>query len=104
MLSPNGKPVLIGGDTFEDVEIGVHAEPDSWLQRKALQLLAKVVELNSEVHDPLYFYAGSRIRREALLCRDADRDKLRKELEQCRKELEQLKLVQSTPAQGVPSR
>lgn len=52
------------------------------LEHKAMQkLIREFRRLSHELNDPAFMYAGSRIRRDAILCRDAEIDKLIKKPE-----------------------
>ena len=51
-------------------------EGDGVEHRAVQKLLREFRRLTHELNDPSFMYAGSRIRRDAILCRDAEIDKL----------------------------
>ncbi len=70
---------LNDGD-INDLEEAAYKQPDSLIRRALCRVL---VELRAERHklrDPNYIYAHSRISRQALICRDAEIERLREEL------------------------
>lgn len=53
---------------------------DSRDQQLASRLLVELRRVRHELADPAFMYAGSRIHRHALICRDAENSQLRAEL------------------------
>lgn len=62
-----------------DWERAAHALPVTQEKRMLQLAIIEIRNLQTELMDPNYLYSGTRIHRNALLCRDAEIDSLRKE-------------------------
>lgn len=55
-------------------------------QRCVQVLIREVRRLRHELEDPSFMYAGGRIRRDAILCREAEIDQLREQIKKLKTE------------------
>jgi hypothetical protein len=55
-------------------------EGDDLVHRSLQHLLREVRRLRHELADPAFMYAGGRIRRDAILCRNAENDQLQEQI------------------------
>lgn len=74
-----GEPRLTAAE-LDDAE-HTAAGDNSFMAHLVLKLVNEVRSLQHELADPNYQYSSGRIHRQAILCRDAEIDRLRKELE-----------------------
>jgi cell division protein FtsB len=77
--------------TLNDLETRMFFTQD-WLAMAGMaqQLLAEVYRLRKELNDPFYMYAYARISRTAILCRNAELEKLKAEIKKLKEALRKL--------------
>lgn len=73
-------PAPLAESDLSELE-GIAFSGDSVEHRSMQKLIREFNRLSHELNDPAFMYAGSRIRRDAILCRNAEIDSLRKKPE-----------------------
>lgn len=65
---------------LHDIEKYAAGQADSLLSLVTMRLVREVRRLQHELNDPNYLYASGRISRSAIICREAEADKLRERI------------------------
>lgn len=83
---------------LQRIEEDVFKDGDTLDKRVICRLLNEIRRLRHELNDPAYQYAGGRIHRHAVMCRDGQIDTYMNELSEARKQLAELRDPTSSPA------
>lgn len=73
-------------DGLHVLEHALHDQPESYARNIGLELVRRLYKVLHDLADPNYQFAGGRIPRGALLSRNADIDRLKKEIQELKKE------------------
>lgn len=73
---------MISKDNIHKWETEAAELPDSVASRRIMDLCSEVRSLQHQLEDPNHLYASGRIHRQAIICRDGEISRLRKQVEE----------------------